>query len=88
MLVGSAVYPLLASWTHGGFAPFSILALMSGVTVDQIMEIYHGKNGSQYYSSELLAEVTPSTIVSTLTFTIGLIYVISFMQSQKKPVHF
>jgi hypothetical protein len=75
MLVASIVYPILASWAHGGFAPFSILALMSGTTMENTMEMYHGQNRSQYYSPELLTQITPSSIVSTLTFTIGLIYV-------------
>lgn len=75
MLVASAIYPLLASWPHGGPAPFSILELMSGATAEEIMELYHSRNGTEGYSAELLGQVTPSTIVSTLTFTIGLIYV-------------
>ncbi|KAI6234155.1 STAS domain-containing protein [Aphelenchoides fujianensis] len=50
---------------------------MSGATAEEVMETFH-KNAS-VYPPELLAEVTPETIVSTLTFTIGLVYIVCGM---------
>ncbi|KAI6192996.1 hypothetical protein M3Y96_00971400 [Aphelenchoides besseyi] len=74
MLLASAVYPLFSTFPHGGPGPFSIIELMSGATAEEIMELYH--SNATTHSPELLQQVTPSTIVSTLTFTIGVIYII------------
>lgn len=57
---------------------FAVVALMSGVTNEQIMSKYYGTNFTYTPESfQLLADanVNPISIASTLTFTLGLIQV-------------
>ncbi|KAI6174641.1 hypothetical protein M3Y97_01013200 [Aphelenchoides bicaudatus] len=76
MLIVSVTYPLLATFCHGGPAPFSIMALMAGATADDVIKQYTNANGTAGYPPELVTQVTAPAVVSTLTFTIGLIFLI------------
>ncbi|KAI6194852.1 hypothetical protein M3Y96_01169200 [Aphelenchoides besseyi] len=71
--VGGMIYPLVASWPHGAIAPFAIIELMCGTAADSVMDELFVKNYSRQFTFEQLLQINPSTIVSTLTFMVGII---------------
>ncbi|KAI6197422.1 hypothetical protein M3Y94_01222400 [Aphelenchoides besseyi] len=71
--VGGMLYPLVASWPHGAIAPFAIIELMCGTAADSVMDELFVKNYSRQFTFEQLLQINPSTIVSTLTFMVGII---------------
>lgn len=60
--------------------PFSIIQMMCGQVVRGVMDKYHGENRTILVDEETLAMITPSTIASILTLTIGLLCV-SFLSN-------
>ncbi|KAI1722105.1 sulfate permease family domain-containing protein [Ditylenchus destructor] len=69
-------YMIFGTSRHVSIGSFAVVALMSGVTNEQIMSKYYGTNFTYTPESfQLLADanVNPISIASTLTFTLGLI---------------
>uniref|UniRef100_A0A915CL30 SLC26A/SulP transporter domain-containing protein n=1 Tax=Ditylenchus dipsaci TaxID=166011 RepID=A0A915CL30_9BILA len=62
---------------HASIGSFAVVALMSGVTNERIMEKYFDSNNSTESTSigdhSLSDSITPVAIAATLTFTLGLI---------------
>ncbi|KAI6224474.1 hypothetical protein M3Y99_01396200 [Aphelenchoides fujianensis] len=70
---GAFAYPLVSSWPHGSMAPFAIIELMCGTAADSVIDDLFIKNYSRQFTYEQLLQINPSTIVSTLTFMVGII---------------
>ncbi|KAI1718639.1 sulfate permease family domain-containing protein [Ditylenchus destructor] len=69
-------YMIFGTSRHVSIGSFAVVALMSGVTNEQIMSKYYGTNFTYTPESfQLLTDgnVNPISIASTLTFTLGLI---------------
>ncbi|KAH7728760.1 CRE-SULP-5 protein [Aphelenchoides avenae] len=68
------IYPLFGSWPHGSLGPFAIAALMTGSTVRNVMALHHPTNGTDIANEEIMPDfVSPTAIVTTLTFTMGIL---------------
>jgi hypothetical protein len=61
--------------------PFSIIQMMAGQVVRGVMETYHGENRTIMLDEDTLMRVTPNSIASILTLTIGLLCVSFFGQN-------
>ncbi|KAI6171595.1 hypothetical protein M3Y97_01034600 [Aphelenchoides bicaudatus] len=59
--------------------PFSIIQMMCGQVVRSVMETYHGENRTIFLDEETLMRVTPNTIASILTLTIGVLCIVCGM---------
>ncbi|KAI6171042.1 hypothetical protein M3Y97_01081200 [Aphelenchoides bicaudatus] len=82
LCLASFVYPVFASWTQGSMCAFAIIQLMCGAAVEEIMS-----NGNE---TELATSgIEPSTIVSTLTFMNGVMFLIfALLRLQFLTTHF
>jgi MFS superfamily sulfate permease-like transporter len=67
LTLASFVYPVFASWSQGSMCAFAIIQLMCGAAAEDVMQNYN--------ETALDKEITPATVVSTITFLNGVMFV-------------
>lgn len=69
LFLAGFIYPIFSFWSQGSMCSFAVIQLMCGSVVEELMHEYNSTSLNE------TLEVNPTSIVSTLTFMNGIMFV-------------